>query len=448
MKTMKKITYLILLATMAFSGCTKMLDIEPTDAIADYTALKDRAGIEHAVTGTYNTLHAAGLYYRNQIIVGDLSADNLVFTGTTLDYEQISSKLIPADNAIIDGMWSANYDGINRANNVLNSLPAVSDMTQGERDDFEGQMLFLRAFFHFNLSNFFGGVPIKTKPTLDLSNIDQAKNSIEEVYAQVIEDLVSAEQKLPATSVTGKANSFAATALLARVYLAQFHLTNDAAKATLAIEKATKVIAESGYVLAPAYGDLFGGTENEGIFTVVFDAQNRNRLAQYFFPRSMTGRYEVAPSPEFIAGYEADDTLRKVASIAYDDGNLPYVTKYTDITTGTDPVFMIRLAEMYLIRAEALAFTSGDKQSIRDDVNVIRTRAGLVSIDSDDYTALQLAVEHERQYEFAFEGLRRFDLVRTKRATTVLGIEQDYTIFPIPLSEFNTNKLMKQNQGY
>ncbi len=445
---MKKITYLILLATIAFSGCTKMLDIEPTDAIADYIALEDRAGIEHAITGAYNAFHASGLYYRDQIIVGDLSADNLIFTGTTLDYEQISSKMIPADNAIIDGMWSANYDGINRVNNVLNSLPGISDLSQSERDGFEGQMLFMRAFFHFNLSNFFGGVPIKNIPTLDLTNIDQAKDSIEEIYAQAIEDLLSAEQKLPPTSVTGKANSFAATALLARVYLAKFHLTNNPADATLAIEKATKVITEGSYTLAANYGDLFGGTENEGIFKVVFDAQNRNRLAQYFFPRSLTGRYEVAPSPSFIDGYEADDTLRKVASIAYDEGNLPYVTKYTDITTGTDPVFVMRLAEMYLIRAEARAFSSGDKQSIRDDVNVIRSRAGLVAIESDDYTALQLAVEHERQYEFAFEGLRRFDLVRTNRATTVLGIEQDYTIFPIPLSEFNTNKLMQQNHGY
>jgi hypothetical protein len=445
---MKKITYLILLATIAFSGCTKMLEIEPTASISDVTAIKDRVGVERAITGAYNAFQATGLYYRNQILVGDLSADNLVFTGTTLDYEQISSKLIPADNAIIDGMWYANYDGINRVNNVLHRLPEISEISQTERDGFEGQLLFMRAFFHFNLSNFFGGIPIKTSPTLDLSNIDQEKNTLEQVYAQAVQDLLDAEQKLPATSAVGRANAFAATALLARVYLAQYQLTNDVAIANLAIEKATNVINEGGYTLAPNYADLFGGTENEGIFKIVFDAQNRNRLAEYFFPRSLTGRYEVSPSASFLAGYETDDTLRKDASIAYDASNLPYGTKYTDILSGSDAVFVLRLAEMYMIRAEARAYSNGDKQSIRDDVNAIRVRAGLQLIDSDDYTTLQLAIEHERQYEFAFEGQRRFDLVRTKRAVAVLGIDQNHTLFPIPLSEFNTNKLMKQNLGY
>ncbi len=147
------------------------------------------------------------------------------------------------------------------------------------------------------------GVPIYLAntypPAIDrrrIPNIDQARNTPDQVLDQIISDLLLAEEKLPATYVTGRAGSFSATALLARVYLAAYHYGNDPDDAAQAIAKAGKVIDEGGYSLAPAYGDLFNGNTTESIFEIVFDVQNRNVLAQYFFPRSLTGRYEVAPT--------------------------------------------------------------------------------------------------------------------------------------------------------
>ncbi len=444
---MKKITYLLISSVLILGSCSKVLDVEPTASISSETALNDKVGIERATIGSYTALQAAGLYGRNRVIVGDLAADNLKWTGTTYEYYQIENNDVPADNAIIEGTWIAAYDGLNRVNNVLNALGGVDDLTTAERDKYEGEALFMRALFHFNLLTYFGGVPIKITPTLDISNVNQARNPADQVYEQIIADLLQAESKLPVTMPVGRANSYAASALLARVYLTRFHTNGNAADATAAVDMAGKVITEGGFSLVTPYAALFEGSNSEVIFEIVFDVQNKNRLAEYFFPRSLAGRYEVAPSDELVQSYEAGDQ-RLAASIATDVENKVYGTKYEQLSAGSDAVFVLRLAEMYMIKAEALAYSNGSILSIQESINALRSRAGLEPTTAETYDALKLAIENERRHEFAFEGHRWFDLVRTKRATGLLGIDEDYTYFPIPLSEMQTNNLMKQNDGY
>jgi hypothetical protein len=444
---MKKTTYILIVLVLASVSCTKMLDIQPTASISAEEAIKDKTGVDKAITGAYYSLHDAGNYGRNQVIVEDLAADNLAWTGTTRDYQQIGDNLISSDNAIIDGIWTSNYDCINRVNNVLVRLADI-EMTAEERSLYAGDGLFLRALSHYNLLCYFGGIPIKTQPTLDLSTINQARNSVVDVYIQIIVDLSIAEQILPKTRSVGRASAYSAKALLARVYLSAFQYSNDPAMADSAIIKAGEVISKGGYTLAPAFTDLYNGNTTESIFEVIFDAQNYNRLAQYFFPVSLTGRYEVSPPAAFVQSFQATDTVRFVSSITFDEKNLPYGIKYKDYTSGTDRVYVLRLAEMYMIRAEAKAYSNGNIEEIRNDINILRTRAGLPATVATTYDELKLAIESERRHEFAFESQRWSDLVRTKRATTVLGIDEKYTLFPIPLSEMQTNTLMKQNPGY
>jgi hypothetical protein len=444
---MKNTTYILLLVALTAMSCTKMLDVQPTASISTDVAIKDKSGVDKAITGAYYSLHDVGNYGRNQVIVEDLAADNLAWTGTTREYQQIAENLIASDNAIIDGIWTSNYDCINRVNNVLVRIADI-EMTTGERNMYTGDGLFLRALSHYNLLCYFGGIPIKTKPTLDLSSINQARNSVDEVYSQIVADLLQAENLLPATRTLGWASAYSAKALLARVYLAQFHYTGDLTIAAKAKTKADEVINSGKFILAPAYPDLFNGNVTESIFEVIFDAQNYNRLAQYFFPVSLTGRYEVSPTAEFIQGFRAIDTVRFETSIAFDEKNLPYGIKYKDYTSGTDRVYVLRLAEMFMIRAEAQAYSNGNIEEIRSDINTLRLRAGLPNTTATTYAELQLAIEAERRHEFAFESQRWSDLVRTKRATSVLGIDEKFTLFPIPLSELQTNTLMTQNPGY
>jgi len=445
---MKKITYFLFLTVIILGSCSKVLDVQPSQSISPDEALKDKTGIERAITGSFNSLQLVGSYGRYNVIVSDLAADNLDWVATSVDYSEIAANNISAGNTIIDGIWTANYDGINRVNNVLYKLPEIPDLTQTERNLFEGEALFLRALFHFNLVSFFGGVPVKTVPTLDLSNVDQARNTRDEVYLQIIDDLLVAEAKLPANAVAGRASSFSASALLARVYLTRFHFSGIQDMATKAIEKADKVIDEGGFVLAPGYADLFNGNNTEPIFQVVFDAQNYNRLAQNFFPISLSGLYIIAPSAGFMNSFDPADSVRFLNSAMVDSENKPYCNKYRDIVTGTDRVLVLRLAEMYLIKAEALAYTNGNIEDIKADIDVVRTRAGLPGTEASTIAGLKLAIENERRHEFAFEGQRWQDLVRTGRATTLLGIDEKYTLFPIPLSEMQTNKKMTQNDGY
>jgi hypothetical protein len=448
---MKTITYIIIACSVLLGACSKMLDINPTDSISSSEAIKDKSGVEKALTGSYDAFQLAGLYGRNRVLLGDLSADNLSWTGTSYDYAQLDNNSVSVINGIIDGMWSGAYDGINRVNNILAVLPGISDLTDGERNMYEGECLFMRALFHFNLLNYFGGVPIMTTPTLDLSNLEHPRNSVSEVYDQIISDLQAAESKLPSplAMTAGRANSFSATALLARVYLTRFHFGNNPVDANAAVTKADKVINEGGFSLVSPYEALYQGTDNsERIFEIMFSAQDKNRLAEYFFPTTLAGRYEVGPSEGFVSAFDPADSIRFKATLATDKDGLYYGNKYTELVEGSDPVMVIRLAEMYLIKAEALAYTEGDILTIQQNIDAIRYRAGLQPTTAATYDDLKLAIENERRFEFAFEGYRWFDLVRTKRATAVLGITEDQTLFPIPLSEMQTNKLMEQNPGY
>lgn len=444
---MKKISILLIMAALIWSSCTKMLDVEPTASISADVAIKDKDGVVKAILGAYNSLQSVGSYGRNQVIVQDLAADNLVWTGTTRDYQQIAENEIASDNGVIDGIWSANYDCINRVNNVLYRLPDI-EMSSAERSDYAGHALFLRALAHFNLLGYFGAIPVKTLPTLDLSSLNQARTPVNDVYKQIIADLKQAEQSLSTTKTIGLASSWSASALLARVYLTQFHQTTDPAIAALAIAQADHVITNGGFTLAANYADLFTNNTTESVFEVAFDAQNYNRLAQYFFPVSLTGRYEVAPAQPFVQIFDSLDGVRFPVSVKFDEKQLPYGYKYRDIVSGTDRVYVIRLAEMYLIKAEALAYTNGDAALIRENLNTIRTRASLPPVQTSSIEELKAAIALERRFEFAFESQRWSDLVRTKMAATVLGIDEKYTLFPIPLSELQTNKLMTQNPGY
>jgi starch-binding outer membrane protein, SusD/RagB family len=447
---MKKIIYITFACSVLLYSCTKMLDIEPTDSISTDEAIKDKAGLDKAITGAYDALQYAGIYGRNRVILGDLAADNLVWTGTTYDYYEIENNEVSIENGIIDAMWSASYDGINRVNNVLAAMPGISDLTDAEREKFEGEALFLRALYYFNLLQYFGGVPIVTTPTLDVDEVDRPRKTAAEVYDQIIADLQAAEAKLlgPEDMSDGKANSYSAMALLARVYLTRYHAENNNQYALEAIEKADSVISSGAFSLLSKYASLYNDAGSENIFQVVFSVQDRNVISQYFYPRSMDGRYEVAPSESIIQSFDIADSLRYKASIDIDSLDKVYCNKYQDLAEGADAILVIRLAEMYLIKAEALAYTNGDVGIIQDNINMIRSRAGLESTPAATYDELKLAIENERRLEFAFEGHRWFDLVRTKRATTLLGIDEDYTLFPIPLSEMTTNKAMKQNPGY
>jgi len=439
---MKKIHISILILIMVAISSCEVLDVEPSQSIPADEAIKTKTDLDRAITGCYDAMQQVSVT-RTLLIVGGLSADNLVWTGTTQDYGQIDNNAITADNVVCEGIWNSIYDGINRVNNVLFAITGVPGLTEEEITNYTGQLVFLRALLHFYGVRTYGGIPIKTEPSLNTENLNIARNTVDEVYGQIIDDLLKAEQYLGEGSSSGFASKGAASALLARIYLYR----EDWDKAKL---KATEVIDNFGYAIDPDYANLFSGSgSDEIIFEILFNSQDRNRIAEYFFSRTVNGgRKEVSPDTAFVNTYEAGD-LRKDASIAEaSDG--PYVIKYSDISGGTDHVIALRLAEMYLIRAEANAKGGGTVAEVRADLKVIRERAGLNNVSAYTINQLIQAIANERRFELAFEGHRWFDLVRTGQAVemipTVTSVNQ--TLFPIPQVEMLSNTKMTQNPGY
>ena len=446
MNTYKHIKLLIFIGLSAILTACDVLDVNPYDKITDEQAYKNKAGIEKGILGSYSELQNLSYYGRAYLISSDLAADNLTHPtdATQADYAEIDNNAMLAENGVADGIWSAIYSAINVANVVIDKVPAMTDMTDTEKNTALGELYFLRALNHFNLMNYFGAIPIKTKPTVGTTGLDVAKNSTDEVFTQIIADLTFAETHLGASASTKtRASKYAATALLARVYLYQKNYA-------MAYAKADDVIQHGGYVLLPDFASVFSGDGSaETIFEVEFNELDRTRIAEFNFPKTLNGRAEVKVDPALASAYQPTDE-RMAVSMAT-NGTYVYAKKQNDLSLGNQNVIVLRLAEMYLIKAEAEAnMPTAVISNIQSALNEIRHRANLGDTDAATIAELKLAIENERRLEFAFEGHRWFDLVRTNRAVDVLqGVTNvNQTLFPIPLSELNTNSAMIQNLGY
>ncbi len=452
---MKKSIILFALLIWGLSACEDLLDTQPYHSIPSNEAITDAKDVARAINGCYSAMQSVGYYARHYIIFGDLAADNLRWTGTHDGYDQVNNNNILADNVYVESIWSSIYIALNRVNNTLAAIPGIDPelMDDTSKNRAMAELRFLRALHHYNLMRLFGPIPIRTMPaTAADADLNIPRESLETVLDQVYDDLDYAMEHMTEQIIQGRASKAAAQALKARVSLHDYFIGGNSSRLDEAISHASAVINDYGLGLDPDFANLFSdGGSNESVFELAFNEQEDNRLSFYFFPTALSGRYEVAPPQEFIDSFSEDD-LRKDVSIGF-EGDDPFGNKYTDIQTGTDNVYIFRLAEMHLIRAEAMILKEdADLDQIREDINAIRERAGLLPVTTSNYPALLQEVEVQRQKEFAFEGHRWFDLVRTSRAIEVLEnvTSENQLLFPIPLSEIlaNDHEGMYQNEGY
>ncbi len=439
---MKKYIILILFVPFVFS-CGK-IDVDPTQSIAADDAIRTPNDLNQALTGCYDALQLSGFYGRHTILSAELSSDNAAATGTILEYGDIDLNNLLSNNAIAESIWSACYIAINRVNNVLYYLPEVEGLTNEAKADAEGQLYFIRSLAYYNLVNYFRAVPLKVTPTLAANDLSIPRSEVSLVLGQIINDLEYSASSIT-TDVHGMASSTAAKALLAKTYLTMENYDQ-------AIGLATDVIENSGLALTADYALLFMPESNsESIFEVQYSDQDKNRMAEYVMPSSLGGRYEVSPTEELINLFSPDDQRLNASFAGFDDK--PYTKKYNQLSSGADRVYVIRLAEMYLLRAEALIKSQGATEAINANINAIRNRAGLGDLNISDYDALLNELLLQRQLEFTFEGKHWTDLIRNNKAIeTLVNVNStDQLLFPIPLSEINTNTAIgpeNQNPGY
>jgi hypothetical protein len=445
---------ILAVAALTAAACEDPLDPTPQQSIPFAEALDTPDEVRAAVNAMYDALQACdGGYCRNLVVFPDLYTQDLSFTGTFTSDREVANRAVTASNSALPGIWGAAYNGINRANNVLASLPALEeDFDEFEYAQLKGEAHFIRALNYFNLSNFFGGVPLITEPISEVpDSVGVARSSLAAVHAFVEADLAQARAGLPelGPDAEGRAGYEAATALLARVHLYQREWQQ-------AYDLADEIIESGSFELEGQYENVFEKEQtNESILELPFTVTDAGSLSFWFYPSGLGGRRGFAPSAAFRNSFEAADQRFDVAA-QFTAGGTVYGDKYTDISSLADDIPVLRLAEMYLIRAEAAA-RLGDLGQAIDDVNVIRNRAGLADLAATVDTQAEVleAVLNERRHELFYEGHRFFDLKRFADAVvsaqarlTALGLTGHRLLFPIPQREIDANPLLLQNPGY
>jgi tetratricopeptide (TPR) repeat protein len=441
-----KYTFLFMMM-ISLSACEKYLDVQPQASISDEAPIFDSASSVTALRGVYSALADGGYYGTSFQSIGYLSGDNIQWTGSQSQVQEFINHKVNAENSTISAAWEAIYRTINRANNVIDKVSGVQGISTRLRDQSTGEAHFIRALAYFDLARTWGGVPLITKPTQSpTDNVGVKRASVAETYAQVLKDLDAAEPLLPITTDRFRATRKTVWALKARFYLYQ----KDWAKAE---EFADKVINDANNKLVKPYNAFFANDARgttESVFEIFYSAAETNGHRNQWQPQEKGGTRQWAPNDAFV-GLVNNPSIggNRSALVAKDNQNRWYGNLYYR-NPATDPSFVIRIAELFLIRAEARAQQGNAKlNGALSDLNTIRDRAGLAPSIAISQNEILLAIENERRIEFAFEPHRWFDLVRTRRAGAVLSIgDENKFLLPIPANQRLIDKALDQNPGY
>ncbi len=482
-----KIYLFMAFALMVMSGCEDFLNQVPVTARSAENFYKTPGDFQNAVIGTYSIFKNSGLYSNgtatgSQFWIGEGASDNWDYGQTknpaTLPRYEIMDFNVSLSNPILSAAWTGNYNGIGRANAIIENLP-TAEITDALKLRYEGEAKFLRAFFYFNLVRTFGKVQLIQQTFSDPFGANNTPRSeISEAYDLIISDLTVAENNLPAAipaGEAGRASKWAAKALLGKVYLTRN-------QHNLASQKLSEVIASGLFnVTSNTYADVFkhttSYTNNKDVILAVqyltgLVSQGSGMWSSgipfgapgTLFGTTTSGDGFMRPTADMENAYEVGD-LRKDASMASSyvatNGstiNERYMVKYKQLGPQANDsdvdLPILRYADVLLMHAEALN-EQGFTTEAEPFLNQVRTRAGLASKLGLSQADFRLAVEQERRVELAFEGHRWFDLVRTNRHVEVMTakgypVEDFHKLFPVPQRETDLNSLLEddQNEGY
>lgn len=448
----KSFLYIIIAGLFVLGSCGKKLDLYDPQAIDASLAFGTDAKVKQVLIGNYAALGSGSLFGGDVLWMSELMAsdDELNWVGTFPDPKQIWGKAILVGNSYVRATYSQAYAVIYNCNNILANLDVVATADKGK---VEGEAKFIRALVYFELVKFYGeksysagntstlkGVPLVTtpRPGDPLSTENQLpRNSVEEVYTQVINDLLDAESKLPSTNGF-YANKPAASLALARVYLQQAKY----AEARDAANRCITVATANGFSLVPEYEDAFNNSANtkEDLFAMQVNTQTgTNSCFTYFSTTTYGARAgDIEVTDKHLNKYTADDVR---FDLFFEESGIYYCGKWRDAYKN---VKVLRLAEAYLTRAECnvrLSTTTG--ATVAADLDLTRHRAGLVFL-----AAPTLAdVLAEREKELAFEGQGLPDAKRLKLTVNGLPYNDNKMVFPIPQRETNLYPI-DQNPGY
>ncbi|PXX29946.1 RagB/SusD family nutrient uptake outer membrane protein [Arenibacter sp. ARW7G5Y1] len=465
---MKHKWYIIVLSIcLLHTACEEFVDVDlPDNKISSETVFGSDETANAAVMGIYNELYNLDGFsnggFRSVTLLGDLSADNLRTITLNQEMSEFQESEIISDNAYNQTLWSSAYNIIYMCNAVLDGLDTYSGVSNKTRDRLMGEVQFVRAFAYFYLVNLYGEVPLVQSSDYR-QNAMAPRSSIEDIYSAMTTDLESSIHVLGDSYGEGerwRANRFTAQALLARVHL---YLENW----EKAENHSTEIIGSTeNFTLLDHLDDIFLANSKEAIWQITPAGRslsfvtNEGRILILTSPPPNSQK-PVALTTDLMGSF-ADEDLRMehwIGKLDTEDGvyHYPFKYKVNSANVITEYSMVLRLAEQYLIRAEARAHQDNLPGAIAD-LDKIRTRAHLVPLSIIDpginRAALLDSIHLERRRELFTEwGHRWLDLKRTGSVSKVLGIKKPLwqdtdVLYPIPETEIDKNPSLTQNNGY
>ncbi|MGD1892869.1 MAG: RagB/SusD family nutrient uptake outer membrane protein [Cyclobacteriaceae bacterium] len=468
---MKTILIYIILAisVLGFVACEDELNQSPiTDKSAD-NFFQTEIEIESAVNGVYATLQGFNLYGVYIPIIGEIPSDNTFAEVPANDggrYGQLDEFTTVTENPVITNLWRDSYRGIQRANTVLNRIEEVEFEDENVKSSRIGEMKFIRALLYFNLVRLYGDIPLVIEETSNPNDFfGQARTPTADVYTQIITDLDEVITVLPKSqSEAGRVTQTAAQSLLGKVHLTLGNYNE-------AINHLGAVKASGLHSLVANPADIFT-IENENNEEIIFAVQFASGLngnsegSRLFQQTAPSGTVNEAkghnlPTVTLYNLFDPND-LRFDAFLGVTEEGIPFSKKLaepaTDPRDGGSDMVVIRYADVLLMLAEAQNET-GNTQAALENLNAVRTRAGLSNATARSQTDIRDAIALERRFELVSEGHRWFDLLRTNQAISVMNawfaeqgrstrIDENDLLMPIPQSQIDTDPAITQNSGY
>lgn len=451
-------TLLIMMQGFMLTSCKKFIEVDsPNDQLNSDMVFSDSSTATSAITGIYSEMLTNRNLFSNSAITlyGGMSADELYYYTPGLKDEFTKNQLTQVNHINIDNsFWKPAYKYIYAANLAIEKLSRSQLLSGSLKNQLTGEAKFIRAFCFFHLVNLFGDIPLAVSSKYN-ENASSPRVAAAAIYSQIINDLLDAKSLLSSQYTTAKRvrpNKWTATALLARcfLYTGRWQDAESAANA---------IITSGQYSLEPDLNNVFLNSSTEAIWQLmpVRPGFNTYEGLEILPARSFsTPTYLVISS--LRNSFENGDNRKSswINSRVFNKDTLYFPFKYKVLNGGslTEYYMVFRLAEQYLIRAEA-ELNQNKIPAAQTDINIVRARAGLGNTLANNSQSLTLAIEQERRTELFCEWAHRwYDLKRTGRVNDVLaplkgsGWQSTDVLWPIPQQEINLNPSLTQNPGY
>lgn len=471
-----KTTHIFLtLATIGLfiTSCDKQLDLAPEDTIVEDKVFEKFSTAESAIAGTYHMLFSA--VTKDYIMAEATSPTCQYSAGAGRTYDEINNGAVLPENSMLQGVYEGYYAALVQANLLLYKIPELGRYSKDQMKQHMAEAKFIRAYAYLRLLSWYGDGALLNQSQKDgivlyLEHYDgfnrdtdiRPRNTNKEVFAQIISDLEEAIADLPepgdqvnTETKVSRANKATCEALLVRTHMYSRNYTN-------AITWSDKVLSHTEYKLESDLRTVFPLNPNDA--TMPFSNEHL-----FGFPVSTNGgNWQFGGnniyynfnnywySKTLINSFSHND-LRKTELMRAEiyQGKTIYVTDKYPNTNGRDNITVMRLPEIILSKAEALAHNTGNvTQEMVDLLNTIHLRANPTETGYkiNDFASTDVFIERvllERSKELAFEGFSRFDQLRSDRPLYNPDLPDNKKVFPIPLREIQiSNGIVKQNEGY